>query len=629
MQAPLLKQIELWNDHGDAVAEQEKIVEDSTKEIADDVWGYANELDLAVIPDAPAIKQEWTNALDGVDDAFSDLLGKGFSGELDSFEDLWSEVWGRMAMVMTGTLGDALSDWLGAGGAHGVQGFFESLGNQFQDMSTGERVGAGIGGGGMIVQGAQQGGIMGGLSAGMGALGVIGALSPALLTNPVGWAIAGGVALLSGLLGGSDAPDPPATNLTYGQGKEFFYTRNQEWSGQQDQQALQAIGGMYRDQFREWRNILKLFGDPGLWDNVKEMPIISTGLVEMAADDLLKWVKDVQLPKLFQQQFKAAIVYGLKNSGLDGEEGGDVIKQLFSELRGMSGDERMAALSGFVKALVGVNNLLADSSWDSLVGASRQGVISTFVSDIGKVNDQIAIMTMGWEDMNLTDRAGDLQEINKLFEGTMQGIIGYLQQIDSMRRGMNQGWKGMLEDLQLSQLGTGGKQNFFSQRISWWFDALQDAGSLNDISMANDKLMEYVQQLMSLAPDDLDKSVPQHIRDMLGNVFQFSPTDDVSWAELLEQLMETIMGEANDQLDEAEDPVREAYEELTDSVYAARDAFLDLTGVLDPTDAPPPNYQYPESMSVKVTIGDEELLSIIDARAEYVYSTNHDESAVS
>jgi hypothetical protein len=223
-------------------------------------------------------------------------------------------------------------------------------------------------------------------------------------------------------------------------------------------------------------------------------------------------------------------------------------------------------LNTFVEALVGITELLAEADWQSVQRAVGEDVLTGFLRQVTDVSGQIDLLSVGWDQMGLLDRARDVQEINRLFEQTLNGVIEMLRQIDQLRQSINQGWDRLREQWNLGAMTPSEQQGYYRQQIEALLGQLGGATSLEEINRINAELMRYTQSLMGIIPD----------RDALADW-----TGRETWGEFIERVMAEAQEIANRQLDAAQERVQEAWDTLVAQLHAARDGLIDFNEMLD------------------------------------------------
>jgi len=529
-------------------------------EMLDDIEEEAEEADL----DSP---------FRNLESAFSDMLGKGFMGELESFSDLWDAVWQDMAKSMVGIVGASFSDWLGGGlknekGEVVVTGFMDILNERLKD--PGAQLGAALGGAGMVFNANQQGGFAGFLQGAMGGASFWAGMSPLLglgAAGPVGLIIAGVIGGLAGLFGGGEA-EGPHVKLQYGDmfgGFDVYGSGGPISFGPDAREVWErSMNQLLKDTRGAYRTMLRLFEMPELFDLVETLGAGNLGQFDMAPDALARWIQDVWLPDAMETMFGQAIRTGLEAYGMSG----DAIAALFDELAGMPGADRLDALNEFVNVLVAIGDTIERADWESVVAEVGKDKLTTFFEGLAEAGGAIDTLMTGWDQMSLTERASDVAEIGRLFENVLQGTIRMLQEIDQLRQSINQGWGDMREKLQLAQMSDQEKISYFESQIATLMEQLAGAGTLEEIDQINADLMGYVQSLMGLVDLEGGKSLGW----------------GETWGEWLDRIMQEAQALANQQLDVVQQDVQDAYEDLIDRLYEASDALTEFTGSFAPWD---------------------------------------------
>jgi len=497
----------------------------------------------------PVVVDESFSALEST---FSDLLGKGFTGELESFADLWNEIWQDLAKSMTGILGKAFDQWMIGGQEGGLKGLMGGFGDAIKE----NKLGAGIGGVGMMYGGYQQGGT-GGILQGMMGGAMSGASLGSLSATPFGM-VAGAIvgAIVGGVMAAfGGAGDDPAIRFSAGPGGVNVGNVAGQSFGRESQKVWERnVNQLMTQTENAYRGALKLFEDKDLFDLLGTIGSLYDMRVEMTPNELAKWIEDIWLPEQLGSKYGEAFKAGLGGLGMQDS----AISSLFRELAAMPGVDRITALTEFVMTLKGITELAGRSDWNSVLDAVGEDSITTFVNSLGDVRDQMDMLAIGWDQMSLTERASDVRQIGELFESALQGTINLLKQIDGMRESINRGWFGVEEQLNLSGMNEFQQNSYYTGRITELLDALGTAGSMEEIQRINSELMGYVQTLMGSV--DLGTG-------MDGGWGQ-------TWRKYLEEVIAQAKTLANQQLDVIEGEVRTAYEELVERLNNARDALI-------------------------------------------------------
>lgn len=505
---------------------------------------------------AEGLANDTAGAFGDITSSFSDMLGKGFTGEFESFSDLWDELWKDLAKSMSGIIGDAFEDAMKDGGTLGGIGarFIDNLKTSIEKNA----LGAGLGGAGMMMQASQQGGAGGVLQGAMGGMGVggaIGSLFPGAGTV-IGMGVGAAVGAIVGLFGGKDDPRMGFTHsaggfdITSARGQDFGTGEREQWERNMD--------AVVRESELAYRGLLKMFGDDGLFSLVGSMGDTTFGSMEGTASEIADYIANEWLPFQMETIFGQALAQGFGDLGLGAGE----IENLFDELNSLSGEDRINALQDVISALVMFNDALTNfGTGDQLRAFMDRSPMQVFADDMAEVRDSIDLVTVGWENMSLQDRAREAQEIGVLFQGALQNTLAMLGQIDQARQSINTGFDRMLEDLRLENMTDYGKQRFFSGRVGTLTGELAGATDPAEIARITAEIQNYIQSLRGLV--DLDET----------NAI----TGFGTWNEYITGLITEAQNAANIQLDAIEDEVLGEYDRLIERMQLAEDALTGFT----------------------------------------------------
>ena len=505
---------------------------------------------------AEGLADDTAGAFGDITSSFSDMLGKGFTGEFESFSDLWDELWKDLAKSMSGIIGDAFEDAMKDGGTLGGIGarFIDNLKTSIEKNA----LGAGLGGAGMMMQASQQGGAGGVLQGAMGGMGVggaIGSLFPGAGTV-IGMGVGAAVGAIVGLFGGKDDPRMGFTHsaggfdITSARGQDFGTGEREQWERNMD--------AVVRESELAYRGLLKMFGDDGLFSLVGSMGDTTFGSMEGTASEIADYIANEWLPFQMETIFGQALAQGFGDLGLGAGE----IENLFDELNSLSGEDRINALQDVISALVMFNDALTNfGTGDQLRAFMDRSPMQVFADDMAEVRDSIDLVTVGWENMSLQDRAREAQEIGVLFQGALQNTLAMLGQIDQARQSINTGFDRMLEDLRLENMTDYGKQRFFSGRVGTLTGELAGATDPAEIARITAEIQNYIQSLRGLV--DLDET----------NAI----TGFGTWNEYITGLITEAQNAANIQLDAIEDEVLGEYDRLIERMQLAEDALTGFT----------------------------------------------------
>jgi hypothetical protein len=479
---------------------------------------------------------------------FSDMLGKGFTGELESFADLWDEIWKDLAKTMVGNLMDGFADLFKEGGK-GFTGLVDLFDNSGKTL--GEKLGIGLGGLGMVIQGREQGGAGGFLQGAMGGAQI------GSIFSPLGAAIG---AVIGGLFAFFGGPDDPRMGFTRGAGG--FNVTSSQGQGMTDNERTiweQQLNALVGETNLAYRSLTRLFGDAGLFDLVGALGDVTIDSMEGTAQGIAAWIADVWLPAQMETVYGQAISRGLSNLGLDEQ----TISNLFDQIGLLPSADRLNALQDVIQALVMFRDIFEDfGSGGALLDLIGQSPMEVFAQDMAGVRDQIDLVTAGWENMSLPDRAREAQQIGTLFESALQNTLDMLQQIASVRQSVNQSFDRMDEDIRVGRMTDVGRQRFFRQRIISLTGELGQAEGADEIARISAEIQRYMQSLMGVV--DLEA--------LGGDI-----TGGLTWGNYIQQLIAQAQAAANTQLDEIEEEVLAEYDALIAAMQLAEEALTGFT----------------------------------------------------
>jgi hypothetical protein len=512
---------------------------------------------------------------------FSDLLGKGFVGELEKFSDLWDAIWQDLAKSMAGILVDAFT------GADGGRGGFGGI----MDAIQSNRVGALLGGAGMVYSGYEQGGTGGAIQ---GALG--GAMAGATF-GPWGALVGGIVGGLAGLFGGSE--DRPSSWVNIDSG--FTMLRDQDMSPEARQTWIQEQRSIRRDIVAGYREILGIFQDPELFDLVGEMATFTTGgYMDISMDQLGAWLRESYWPQAVQQMFRQALNVGLRQMGVDRE----TQRQLWQELRNLPGADRMNALRDYIGAVVESSHLLDDMNWQAILDVVSEDSMTTFLGGMADIQQQVLTRMAGLEDMSLLDRAREAQNILDLITQARQAEIQYLQQIQQLQDGINRSIDQQIEQLYTGGLNENQLQQYYADQVNAIMAQLR-AGV--DSPEALQSIMSELQRYIGLYAGSLGDLLYEYPAGGQGRG---------TYAEMLIALLEEARGLSDDAFDVMRQNIEDANAELINQLTILNGLLTDINNgdAFDPTTIQPQEVDV--TVDIRVTADQAWLDAYVDSRVD-------------
>jgi tape measure domain-containing protein len=468
---------------------------------------------------------------------FSDLLMVGFGGQLESFADLWDEIWGSLAKSMVGILGDALEDAFAQGGT--VGGVLVRFWDNMKQSIEKNALGAGIAGAGGIYQGYQQGGLGGFLSGAMGGMQLGGALGA--IGGPAGIGLGMGIGAAAGgilsLFGGEDQPQVWGTvgleGGAVGQSDTDLTGRARAlWVNERVQEYRAAIMSM--------NDILRLFEDENLFDMIREAPEFE--FTEADINQVTAIFREQFIPHSMREMFRKAINQGLKGLGLDQ----DTRRQLWQELQPLGADQ-IPALESFINSLVNITNLYDDMNWNAIQDAARQDSMQAFLGGMGDALEAVQMQMLGLDSMTLLERADQATKIEQLIVSARQAEIQYLQQLDSLQKSLNQSIDAQIESIRVGGMTDTQAANFYADQINAIMEQMR-AGITSP---------EMAQQLVA----DLQRYIGAY-QGVLGDDIYSMSVGGQSLADHLIGALEEARGLSNEAFETMRDQIRESNDAL-------------------------------------------------------------------
>jgi hypothetical protein len=503
------------------------------------------------------IEDQAEETTDIMTSTFADMLGKGFMGELETFADLWDELWQDLAKSMTGELGNAFDEWIKSDKEGGLGGLMKS----FEKVIGDNQLAAGLGGVGMAMQGYQQGGAAGifmGMAGGALTGAALGSIIPGLGTaiGAVIGAIIGGVAAYFG--GGENPYSYGSISLTGGAvtGSDGQTLGEGAW----DLFAKERVEE-YRAAVMQMNDVLRLFGDGGLFELIGDAPVFDFG-GQGDLDHFATVFREQWLPEAMRQMFEGAINQGLGNLGVTDE----TIDQLWQELGGLTGANWIPALETFISSIVGITDLYADMDWNAILDESKQDSFTAFMAGLNEIADQVQMQMLGLDDMTLLERAEQAQTIEALIVQARQAEIQMLRQIDQLQKNINRSVDQQIEGIRTGGMNSAEQRSYYMDQIAQTMAGLRGAGSPEEVQQLMADLQRYVGLVQGTLGDNLYQSM--------------SPFGGETWADYLIGLLEEGRGLSNDAFEEMRDQIRETNEALIAELELLIAALTDFTGVL-------------------------------------------------
>ncbi len=458
--------------------------------------GRANE--EVVIPSfkkAGQVVEEMTSA---VATSFSDLLSEGISGNISSFSDVWASVWGDLAKVMIGTLGDAFDGALQEGGnlSGVIARFWDNLTGHSGESTTGDKIGAAVGVAGAAWQAYQTGGTEGIIS------GAISGAASGAAFGPWGAVIGGVVGAVSGWLGSRNQPDSPYSNVIVSPDgrRTSVSTREQGMTAQNDKAFGNDLLQQYRETIGGMNAVMRLFNDADLFGSIGDLPSFSFA-GQQSVDQIARMFSDTWLPQTVRQAYRQAINAGLKGLGMSS----DAIKQMWDEVKILDSTEQADALFKFVGALVGTAELIDEMDWNAILDDVNADSMQSFLTGMNEVLEAVQNQMLGMDDMTMLERADMAQTVNGLILQARQAEIAMLMQINQIQESINASIDSAIENINLGGMDTTEQSQYFMANIVELMAQLNsgDLTSPEAIQSVMSELLRYISQYQQVMGENL------------------------------------------------------------------------------------------------------------------------------
>ena len=535
---------------------------------------------------------ETAKTTDMMASSFSDLLGRGFMGELETFADMWDAIWADLAKSMTGLLGEAFEDAFSEGG-----NIFKNLKQGWSNFKVEiekNPLGAGLAGAGMVYSGMQQGGTGGVIAGALGGMmtgASIGSIVPGIGTA-VGAVVGAIVGAATAYFGQSDGARSsvriaPLGGYASGSGQDLS-------AGARSLFVKQRIEE-YRASVMMMNDVLRLFGDSDLFDLVRLGGTFSfdgSGSLGNVAEIFReKW-----LPSAMRQMFKKAINRGLGSFGVDAQ----TRQQLWEEVGELTGTSQIVALESFIGSLVGLSELYDDMNWNAITDESRRDSMQSFLIGMGDILDAVQMQMIGLDSMTLLERADQATTIEQLITSARQAEIQMLMQIDALQDSINRSIDSQIEGLRTGGMSDPQLRDYYGAQI----DALmaQLRGGVES--------PEAIQQIMA----DLQRYVGAY-QGALGDQLYTSTGFGGSYADELIAILEEARGLSNDALEAMRDQIRESNDALVLELQRLIEALTHYGDTIATADQVPPVLDGNIAIDVNV-FAEEGFGAWVDARIE-------------
>lgn len=584
----------------ETMAEQQELRSKAAEDVAKSQRSENAEIDellglvesLGVVSIAPPVIRQ----IDEIGVSFSDLISKGFTGQLDSFADIAESIFADVAKSMATIFANAFNDiFLGEGGSNfSILGKLKAFWYEMKKSIEENQLGSAISGAGGIYAGYQQGGVGGFLQGAMGGMQLGGSIGS--LFGPGGTGIGMGIgAALGGVASLFGGEDDPRVYGHLGLGGHQVYQSDTDLSTKARAVWANERINEYRASIMQMNNVLRIFEDGTLFDligDAGDFTFDEGDLGEITAIFSNEW-----LPQAMRQMFRGAIDAGLNNFGVDE----DTRKQLWKEVRTLSGTDQIAALENYVSALVNTSHLLDDMSWDSILDETRQDSMSSFLNSMADALSGVRNQMLGFDDMSLLERATQAQTIEQMIVSARQAEIQMLQQIDQMQKSINDSIDAQIEGLRVGGMSEGQQQQYYLQQIQDIMAQLRAGVSSPETLQA---LMADLQRYTGAYGSSLG--------DALYTQSGFGGTE----ADWIIGILEEARGLSNDAFDAMRDQIKESNDALIAELQNLITALQHYGDTVATGDTAQPALDVNGTIDVNVSAGDG-FWAEVDARFDY------------
>jgi len=185
-----------------------------------------------------------------------------------------------------------------------------------------------------------------------------------------------------------------------------------------------------------------------------------------------------------------------------------------------------------------------------------------FTQSMEEAGAQVEMLSVGWDQMSLLDRAAELDRIGDVWAGVLQNVTQTLAQIDAAQQQIGYSWDRFIEGLTLGGMSERQQTDYWVDEYERAMAGLEGAGSLEDVQFWNSEIARILQSLAGVV--DLD------LMDPAGN----------TWRDTLIEWAERASVEADERLETLRNTVLDQYADLTQAIRDTILAFGELPDVL-------------------------------------------------
>lgn len=337
-------------------------------------------------------------------------------------------------------------------------------------------------------------------------------------------------------LGFFESPDPQTTTLETTLTGGSVSTAHQGSTEDQREIFLQEVLALQRRLAAGFRETLMSFGDATLFDLTSAFEGISSTEFEGSMQEVLTQLSQVTLPEAFQDNFAAAFQQGLTNLGLTAY----AIDELGNEIANLPLDDRLTALQTVILALRQVQDLGALDPLE-VINRSSADQFSVF---IGEANDEVALLTAGWESMSMIDRAAELQRIGDVWASVLDQTMQYLARIQDAQDAINRSAGEYIQSLRVGLMSDEERVSYYAGEVATGMGSLSSATSVEGIQEAYSETMGSIQsyeqslrevQAATIAANEANAAARESI-EAIGQSF-----DEMASRDLLAEMARSSM----------------------------------------------------------------------------------------
>lgn len=370
------------------------------------------------------------------------------------------------------------------------------------------------------------------------------------------------------------------------QGRGVLQTQGQDLSDEQFNTFFQTLESITRRTAGAFRTALEAFGDADLFALVQHWEGIPLTEFEDTMSNIITTLANFTIPDELTATYADAFAAGLGNLGMSAEQ----ITVLMRELSSLPFDERMASLTKVIEVLKRTRELM---NFD--IEAELDKTPSERFGDfMEEAQEQVEILSAGWENLSLADRAVQLEQIGSIWETVLNTAMQQLQQIESIRAGLERSFGGAIESLQLSQMDPNERRAYFESKIAdlvAQLEAATDPGEIQDLS---NNILGYIQALGQLGTElgpDLDAvanllssgEALLEAMDFSAVMAEVGSTAGDTWHETMSGMLEDVNsmledGITMDEAQQAYDLINQARQMEIEYLRQLRDLQDEITG---------------------------------------------------